>query len=55
MSFWLIGKTPEGDWLALIDGQLIRTVSSELIGTVSPARHWWEDEEIMGLPANDSE
>ena len=55
MSFWLIGKTPEGDWLALIDGRLIRTVSSELIGTVSPARHWWEDEEIMGLPANDSE
>ena len=48
-TFWLIGKTPDDDWLMLIDGKLVRTVSPELVGPTEPTRHWWEDPELIGL------
>lgn len=47
-EFWLIGKTPAGDWLMLIDERLVRTVSPELVGETRPILHWWEDWEMIG-------
>lgn len=47
-EFWLIGKTPDGDWLMLIDEKLVRIVSPELVGQTEPILHWWEDLEMIG-------
>ena len=47
-EFWLIGKTPAGDWLMLIDERLVCTVSPELVGETRPILHWWEDWEMIG-------
>lgn len=53
-EFWLIGKTPGGDWLMLIDERLVRTVPPELVGETEPILHWWEDPEMIG-PWNDKD
>ena len=48
LEFWLAGQTPSGDWLMLIDEQLVCTVSPDLVGETEPILHWCEDPEMIG-------
>ena len=47
LEFWLIGRTPAGDWLLLIDQRLTCTLSPALIGETGPTLHEWEDETLQ--------
>lgn len=43
LDIWLIGQTPAGDWLALVDQKMVCSIPAELISETWPTQHEWDE------------
>ena len=40
---WLIGRRPDGAWIALIDCDTVKNIPEAVIGETHPTEHEWEE------------